>query len=262
MEKWLVDEKQIKALTENAFIHSTSSTQVPPMTRGRGAAVVRECEKNQDRFIGSTLLTMTGPLSSALVLLLLHILHPSSAFSNSPSHLVSNFQVSTSHPRFPQSFHTSSFVKTRYRLLSAEANDNDETPLETSDATTNSTTTSTDELVENNNTTETKGPFGKLKARLGGGTKFDKASLAKLGGSVLLSYGFVSNIFGITCVSCAWYIASKKVSLAPLFDAGREEANGLTFCCFSFTNNRRVYLRWHLDNGKDSWLYMLHSLPF
>ena len=52
-----------------------------------------------------------------------------------------------------------------------------------------------------------KGLFARFR-----GKKFDKASLAKLGGSVLLSYGFVSNVSGITCVSCAWYIASKKVS--------------------------------------------------
>lgn len=42
--------------------------------------------------------------------------------------------------------------------------------------------------------------------------KMDRKALAKLGANVLLAYGFVSNAFGCVSVSCAWYIASKRVS--------------------------------------------------
>ena len=44
-----------------------------------------------------------------------------------------------------------------------------------------------------------------------GGKKFSRASLGKLGTSVFLSYGFVSNVFGVTCVSIAWFLASQRV---------------------------------------------------
>ena len=44
--------------------------------------------------------------------------------------------------------------------------------------------------------------------------KNNRQELAKLGANVLLAYGFVSNAFGCVSVSCAWYIASKRVSNA------------------------------------------------
>ena len=53
--------------------------------------------------------------------------------------------------------------------------------------------------------TNVKGLQGKEK-------KLDRQALAKLGTNVLLAYGFVSNAFGAVSVSCAWYIASKRVS--------------------------------------------------
>jgi hypothetical protein len=97
--------------------------------------------------------------------------------------------------------------------LSAATSDNRE-PLQTNQTVSSNFTTSDTLTAEGNSigTSETKkGLFARFR-----GEKFDKASLAKLGGSVLLSYGFVSNVFGITCVSCAWYIASKKTGLSPL----------------------------------------------
>jgi hypothetical protein len=58
---------------------------------------------------------------------------------------------------------------------------------------------------------DTKQGFSaKLKRRFAG-KKFSRASLAKLGTSVLLSYGFVSNAFGVTCVSVAWFLSSQRV---------------------------------------------------
>lgn len=47
-----------------------------------------------------------------------------------------------------------------------------------------------------------------------GGEKFSRKFLAKLGTSVLLSYGFVSNIFAITCVSIAWFLSCRRVGFA------------------------------------------------
>lgn len=55
-----------------------------------------------------------------------------------------------------------------------------------------------------------QGFAAKLKRRIAG-KKFSRASLAKLGTSVLLSYGFVSNAFGVTCVSVAWFLSSQRV---------------------------------------------------
>jgi hypothetical protein len=46
--------------------------------------------------------------------------------------------------------------------------------------------------------------------------RFDSKSMAKLGGYVVLSYGFVSNISYITCVIISWVLHGKKTGLSPL----------------------------------------------
>ena len=46
--------------------------------------------------------------------------------------------------------------------------------------------------------------------------KTDKASLAALGGAILLSYGFVSNASYMACLSVAWYLFSSRTGLSPL----------------------------------------------
>jgi len=46
--------------------------------------------------------------------------------------------------------------------------------------------------------------------------KTDKASLAALGGAILLSYGFVSNASYMACLSIAWFLFSSRTGLSPL----------------------------------------------
>lgn len=45
---------------------------------------------------------------------------------------------------------------------------------------------------------------------------FSKASIAKLGGYALLSYGFVSNVSYITCIIISWVIHGRVNKLSPL----------------------------------------------
>lgn len=140
------------------------------------------------------------------VILILHVVRPNSAFSNVPSRSFSHFGVNDARRlRPPTSRSFTVFKSSTY--LAAAADDSDES-LQINQTATNST--GSEEGVDDDNSVDKtkKGVFGKI---FGGRKKFNKASLAKLGGSVLLSYGFVSNVFGITCVNCAWYIASKKV---------------------------------------------------
>jgi hypothetical protein len=102
-----------------------------------------------------------------------------------------------------------------------------------------------------------QGFVAKLKRRFGD-QKFNRASLAKLGTSVPLCYGLISNVFGITCVSIAWFLASrrvrKKIVYIKLYVQLLASHDILLF--------RLVYPHWHLVNGKDSWQCMLHSLHF
>lgn len=46
--------------------------------------------------------------------------------------------------------------------------------------------------------------------------RFSRDSIAKLGGYILLSYGFVSNISYITCVIISWIIHGRATGLSPL----------------------------------------------
>jgi len=46
--------------------------------------------------------------------------------------------------------------------------------------------------------------------------KTDKASLAALGGAILLSYGYVSNASYMVCLSIAWYLFSSRTGVSPL----------------------------------------------
>lgn len=140
---------------------------------------------------------------AAFYLVLLSMLYQSNAFSSVSSRAASQFGMDT-RPRFaPPPSRSHSFSTLHF----AVSDDKDES-MTTNQTLTNSTNSEkiTESSIDNENK---KGFFGKVFGR--GGTKFNKASLAKLGGSVLLSYGFVSNVFSITCVSCAWYIASRKV---------------------------------------------------
>ena len=57
--------------------------------------------------------------------------------------------------------------------------------------------------------------FGLLKKER---PKLNKATIAKMGTSVVLSYSFVSNIFAISSMSIAWYIFSRKVSRGSELD--------------------------------------------
>lgn len=75
-------------------------------------------------------------------------------------------------------------------------------------------TTETAPSAEHTLSTESLGDVQGKKgfwSKIFGVQKMDKATLASLGTSVILSYGFVSNAFGCTAVSCAWYIASRRV---------------------------------------------------
>lgn len=157
---------------------------------------------------------MIAPLA-LLALLLSYVLAPCDAFSTVSCRPGSCFEVnvnSAARRRLIQS--TLAPVNANALLTSTyltATNDNNE-PLERNQTVINTTITTSEEVHVVKDDTSVEGePKKGLFARFRG-KKFDRTSLAKLGGSVLLSYGFVSNVFGITCVSCAWYIASRKVS--------------------------------------------------
>lgn len=199
---------------------------------------------------------MILPLTT-LIVLFLHAIGYCSAFSGVPCRSL-QYGVKRAGPshRFVKQPTFAQHTVFTTLPLSAATSDNRE-PLETNQTVSSNFTTSDTLTAEGNSigTSETKkGLFARFR-----GEKFDKASLAKLGGSVLLSYGFVSNVFGITCVSCAWYIASKKVRSCTVNLFGGNDD------CISFlfsTDNRRVYLPWHLDSGKVLLQYMLPFLHF
>ena len=54
-------------------------------------------------------------------------------------------------------------------------------------------------------------PLAKLKAKLS-----NRDQLSKMGLSVLLSYGFVSNMSYAVSISIAWYIFNIKFKMSPL----------------------------------------------
>ena len=60
------------------------------------------------------------------------------------------------------------------------------------------------------------GLWGKLKSFAQKGKGFDRKKLASLGTSVLLSYGFVSNVNACTLVTIAWVICGRSTGLSPL----------------------------------------------
>lgn len=74
------------------------------------------------------------------------------------------------------------------------------------------------EVSDDNAEENTDSALSKLRKRLFGGDrmKFDKATMAKLGVSMVLSYGFVSNVSGCICVSICWFLFSKQTGLSPL----------------------------------------------
>lgn len=65
---------------------------------------------------------------------------------------------------------------------------------------------------------KTGNAFTRLRKRLFGGEqmKLDKATMAKLGLSMVLSYGFVSNVSGCICMSVCWFVYSSKFGVSPL----------------------------------------------
>ncbi|KAJ1469042.1 hypothetical protein T484DRAFT_1983036 [Baffinella frigidus] len=95
-----------------------------------------------------------------------------------------------------------------------------EVTWEHEDGTTDTTTAEKlKDLKEKPQGVEAPGPLGKVKnffKGLVGGAKMDKASLAKIGTSALLSYGFVSNLSHISCLIASWVIHGRKTGLSPL----------------------------------------------
>jgi len=68
-------------------------------------------------------------------------------------------------------------------------------------------------------TGEQRSPLAKIAGSIKsffGKAKMEKAQLAALGTSALLSYGFVSNISYVSCVICAWVVFGKQTGLSPL----------------------------------------------
>lgn len=58
--------------------------------------------------------------------------------------------------------------------------------------------------------------FQRIKNRFFGNAQIDRAKLTALGGSALLSYGFVSNISYTTCLIAAWVIHARRTGFTPL----------------------------------------------
>ena len=202
---------------------------------------------SSDRISSAATMIVSLSLLSSLAVT---VLRPCSAFSNVPDRCKSHFGVKARPFLPPVPF------KTRTRLASTFGSDDE--PLETDISRTNSTRSV--EMVTDDSVDEAKkkGFLGRYR-----GQKLTRASLAKLGGSVLLSYGFVSNVFGITCVSCAWYIASRKVGgIKQSSWCNTRTVLNIVWRLFLLVLSRPVSPHWHLDSGKDSWQSMQHSLPF
>merc|ERR1712118_212630 len=67
-----------------------------------------------------------------------------------------------------------------------------------------------------NNSKQQKSSSSFLKDFLAKGKGLDRKKLASLGASVLLSYGFVSNVNACTLVTIAWIICGRTTGLSPL----------------------------------------------
>lgn len=106
-------------------------------------------------------------------------------------------------------------------LFMTNNNDNeDSSPSEDDDAVSGGKVDEKDEAVTTEITTEEISRIQKFRRRLFPPKEDDgltfRQKLAKLGLSVALSYGWVSNVSYSVTVSLAWYIFSKRTGLSPL----------------------------------------------
>lgn len=138
-----------------------------------------------------------------IALAFLSILLKCSAFSNVPFRSCSPVETTKG---IGQVSFLPRQASTPARLTASADNDPDETNRIEAKSNETEIISKSEESVDDT----TQGFVAKLKLRFGD-QKFNRSSLAKLGTSVPLCYGLISNVFGITCVSVAWFLASQRV---------------------------------------------------
>ena len=85
--------------------------------------------------------------------------------------------------------------------------------------------------------------------------------LSKMGLSVLLSYGWVSNMSYGVSVTCAWYISCKRVRTFSVRNVcAKVFFLFLTLVSYHQCYHRRASVPWLLVNGKAFWVSMLVSM--